>query len=74
MKVSVYDYKSKKQKRREKNPKTPLNTSPPPPPDLSNDSCGQLCFRDLINPLQLHEVLLNLGVGDGMFPCALPFC
>lgn len=70
MKVRAYDFKSKKQKRREKNPKGLLKKLHT---DWSYDRCGWLCFRDPINPLQLHEVLLNLGVGDSIFPCALPF-
>lgn len=41
--------------------------------DWSDDSCGWLCFKDPINLLQLHEVLLKFSVGDGMFPHALPF-
>lgn len=70
MKVTVYDYKSKSKTGGGKNHKALLKKSHT---NWSDDRCGWLSFRDPINPLQLHEVLVKLGVGDGIFPYALPF-
>lgn len=67
MKIRPYACQSKKEG---KNPKVLLKKNHT---DWSDDSCGWLCFKEPINLLQLHEVLLQFSVGDGMFPYALPF-
>lgn len=60
MKVRAYACQSKKEGKKPWSTIKKKNHT-----DWSDDSCGWLCFKDPINLPQLHEVFLQIGVGDG---------